>query len=237
MNNHNASNFRNNTMKKGTIAVITGDLVNSSQFQPAEIAELMQVLQKELSSYERTEASAGVKFDISRGDSFQGIVENPEQALSTALKIKAFINSYQKDRSRASNASPVTNARIAIGIGEANYDLDTINISNGQAFQLSGRTLDAMKAKDLGIALTTPDMDVNDEYKVHMKFLDSVTARWSVASAEVVYHLLGNQKEQLIADKLNRSQAAINHRKKAAGWDEIQLLLKRYHQTITLKFK
>ena len=223
-------------MKTGTIAVITGDLINSSQFETEQLAEIMRMLNKEFKILNLRTAQGEVGFSISRGDSFQGIVEDPMEALSIALGIKAFLNSYNDKRDVATNASPIVDVRLSIGIGEANYDLDSINISNGEAFQLSGRILDMMKAGDIKMTLTTPIQDLNDEFYVHMKFLDNMTDRWSMASAEVVYYFLKGLKEREIAEKLNRSQAAINHRKKAAGWFEIRLLLKRYKQVIKSNF-
>lgn len=223
-------------MKIGTIAVITGDLVNSSQFEPGRMEEIMKLLSRKLDTFNDRKNDGNISFAISRGDSFQGIVENPLNALKIAIELKAFLNSYMVYDSVATNASPIADVRISIGIGEASYDLKAINISNGEAFQLSGRILDAMKSKDSKMALTTSNGDINDEFKVHMKFLDSITDRWSGASAEVVAFLLRGYKEQDIAKELNRSQAAINQRKKAAGWDEIQLLLKRYEQVFKQHF-
>lgn len=223
-------------MKTGTIAVITGDLINSSQFETEQLAEIMTKLNKEFKILNLRTGNGEVGFSISRGDSFQGIVEDPMEALSIALGIKAFLNSYNYKNDEATNTSPIVDVRLSIGIGEANYDLDSINISNGEAFQLSGRILDMMKAGDIKMTITTPIQDLNDEFYVHMKFLDSTTDRWSMASAEVVYYFLKGLKEREIAEKLNRSQAAINHRKKAAGWFEIRLLLKRYKQVIKSNF-
>jgi len=223
-------------MKTGTIAVISGDLVNSSQFEPGRMEEIMTRLSRKLDVLNDRKSDGNISFAISRGDSFQGIVENPLNALKIAIELKAFLNSYIAYNSVATNTSPIADVRISIGIGEASYDLKSINISNGEAFQLSGRILDAMKSKDSKMELTTSNDEINDEFKVHMMFLDSVTDRWSSASAEVIIFLLLGYKERDIAVELNRSQAAINHRKKAAGWDEIQLLLKRYGQVIKQHF-
>ena len=192
-------------------------------------------LNAEFETYTRYQSDKSVVFTMFRGDSFQGIVEDPGRALGLALQLKALINSFNDAETEVGNNVPLADVRISIGIGEASYDLDAINVSNGEAFQLSGRTLDGMKSKQIKMALTTAVSDVNDEFKVHMKFLDATTDRWSMASAEVVYYLLKDYKEQQIAEELNRSQAAINHRKKAAGWDEIRLLLRRYEQ-LTKKY-
>ncbi len=222
-------------MKNATIAVITGDLVDSSRFSNTRMSAIIGRLNTEFKTYTKLPSDKSVEFTMFRGDSFQGIVEDPSLALSLALQIKALINSFNDADTDAGNNVPLADVRISIGIGEASYDLNAINVSNGEAFQLSGRTLDSMKSRQSKMAVTTPVSDVNDEFEVHMKFLDATTDRWSMASAEVVYYLLQDYKEQQIAKELNRSQAAINHRKKAAGWDEIRLLLRRYEQ-LTKKY-
>jgi hypothetical protein len=223
-------------MKTATVAVITGDLVNSSAYSQNTIQTIIQRLTDEFQVISQETGDDVTAFTLFRGDSFQGIVEDPSQALQIALRLKALINSFSDSGEEAGNTIPVSDVRISIGIGEASYDVNAINVSNGEAFQLSGRTLDSMKTKQLKMALTTPNSNINDEFRVHMKFLDSITDRWSMASAEVVYFLLKQLKEKQIAEQLNRSQAAINHRKKAAGWEEIRLLLQRFEQVMKSEF-
>lgn len=223
--------------KSGTIAVITGDLVNSSQYDLVTMNALISRLNKEFDRLSGEFSEKIVRFSMYRGDSFQGIIEDASLALSIAIRLKALVNSYSTDKSSAGNRSPLADVRIAIGIGTGNYNPDAIHISNGEAFQLSGRALDTMKHDNLKMSLHTNNEDINDEFKVHMSFLDHVTNHWSMASAEVVYFLLKAYKERDIADELNRSQAAINLRKKAAGWEEIKLLLGRYDRKIKTLIK
>lgn len=223
-------------IKTKQIAVITGDLVDSSSFSNDRMLAIISRLKNEFTTLKTTESAGKAYFSLYRGDSFQGIVEETENALVIALKLKALINSYVDKNTDTGNKTPLADVRISIGIGEATYDIDAINVSNGPAFQLSGRSLDTMKANNLMMSLTTGDPEIDDEFRVHMKFLDGITHRWSIASAEVVYFLLNDYKELQIANELNRSQAAINLRKKAAGWDEIKLLMQRYEHVIK-KFK
>lgn len=174
----------------------------------------------------------GAIFTIFRGDSFQGIVKHPEDALQIALRLKAAVLKVQNKAQKKSNM-PVADVRIAIGIGEADYIEKAIAESNGEAFHYSDHTLDTMKAENKKLSLKTGNENINGEFKVSLKFLDSLTDKWSIASAEVVFYLLKGMKEQQIADLLKRSQAAINLRKKAAGWEEVQLLLHRFNQVFS----
>lgn len=211
------------------VAVLTADLINSTSYEKSFLMEVVSILKTEFDSISREQDAL---FTIFRGDSFQGIVKHPEDALRIALRLKTAVLKVQDAAQKKSNM-PVADVRIAIGIGEADYNEKGISESNGEAFHYSGHTLDTMKAENKKLSLKTENENINNEFKVSLKFLDSLTDKWSIASAEVVYYLLKGMKEQQIADLLKRSQAAINLRKKAAGWEEVQLLLHRFNQVFS----
>ena len=211
------------------VAVLTADLINSTSYNKPFLNEVITTLKIEFESISNEQDAY---FSLFRGDSFQGVVKNPETALHIALKIKSAVLKVRDISEKKSNI-PIADVRIAIGIGEADFNEKTIAESNGEAFQFSGNTLDTMKVENKKISLKTASQQVNDEFEVSLKFLDSLTSKWSVASAEVIYYLLKGMKEQQIANLLGRSQAAINLRKKAAGWEEVQLLLQRFNQVFS----
>jgi len=210
------------------VAVLTADLINSTTYDKKTLQQVIAVLKEE---FEELNTREDAIFAIFRGDSFQGILKQPKDALHIALKLKTSICKVQSTTQKKSS-SPMADVRIAIGIGEAEYNENAIAESNGEAFHLSGKTLDTMKSENKKISLKTANAEINGEFQVSLKFLDSLTDKWSIASAEVVYFLLKGLKEQQIANELHRSQAAIHLRKKAAGWEEIQLLLQRFEQNI-----
>jgi len=210
------------------VAVLTADLINSTTYDKKTLQQVIAVLKEE---FEELNSREDAIFAIFRGDSFQGILKQPKDALHIALKLKTSICKVQSTTQKKSS-SPMADVRIAIGIGEAEYNENAIAESNGEAFHLSGKTLDTMKSENKKISLKTANAEINGEFQVSLKFLDSLTDKWSIASAEVVYFLLKGLKEQQIANELHRSQAAIHLRKKAAGWEEIQLLLQRFEQNI-----
>ncbi|MBA3986202.1 MAG: hypothetical protein H0X63_06450 [Flavobacteriales bacterium] len=210
------------------VAVLTADLINSTTYDKKTLQQVIAVLKEE---FEELNTREDAIFAIFRGDSFQGILKQPKDALHIALQLKTSICKVQSATQKKSS-SPMADVRIAIGIGEAEYNENAIAESNGEAFHLSGKTLDLMKSENKKISLKTANAEINGEFQVSLKFLDSLTDKWSIASAEVVYFLLKGLKEQQIANELHRSQAAIHLRKKAAGWEEIQLLLQRFEQNI-----
>lgn len=208
-------------------AVITGDLIDSTNYKPQELDGILNVINTEFEDFRSTYQT---DFKIFRGDSFQGVVLDPTVALDLAMTIKTTVGKIVIQDKKSSG---LTDFRIAIGIGEINLKRDSILESNGEAFQFSGKTLDTMKGDYPRLLLKTADKDLNNQFNVYFGLLDSITSKWSVASAEVVYYLHKGKKETEAAKILGINQSAVNHRKKAANWDAISMLLKRYKAVVT----
>ncbi|NNC71116.1 MAG: hypothetical protein HKN90_09875 [Flavobacteriaceae bacterium] len=208
-------------------AVITGDLIDSTKYTPSELDTILNTLNEE---FENLKNQHNADFKIFRGDSFQGIVLDPSKALDVVFTIKTSINKLKNTNPKLSG---LTDFRIAIGIGSVNLKRESILESNGEAFQFSGRALDTLKSDYPRLVLKTKDLNLDNEFNVNFSLLDSIISKWSRASAEVVYYVHKGLKEKEIAEVLGINQSAVNHRKKAANWDSIALLLKRYKTVIS----
>lgn len=220
------------------VAVLTADLVKSSFYEEEVLEKVLNALKAEFVHIKETYAEEEVRFKIYRGDSFQGVIKKPEEALKIALQIKAAVNRIHLKKTKKNKAySKIADFKIAIGIGTQSIEREAISESNGQAFQFSGRTLDEMKAENRKTRLKTEFEEVNAEFNTSFFLMDTITDKWSTASAEVVFYLLSGLKEREIATEINISQSAVNQRKKAAGWEAISELLTRYRNVITTRFK
>lgn len=219
------------------IAVLTADLIDSSLYDEKVLKLVLDTLKSEFEDITSRYGGKSVKLDIYRGDSFQGIVKDPVEALLVAMQIKAAINRIHLQKTKKSKTyAKIADFKIAIGIGTQNIAREAIAESNGQAFQFSGRTLDEMKNENRKTRLKTQLDDINEEFDTSFFLLDTITDKWSTASAEVVYYLLRDLKEREVAEELGISQSAVNQRKKAAGWEAIASLLARYRKVITTNF-
>src|SRR5690606_9565629 len=184
------------------IAVLTADLIDSTQYDEGVLKKVLDTLSSEFELITKEYKNKEVRFDIYRGDSFQGIIKDPAQALLISLQIKAAINKIHLKKTRKSRTySKIADFRIAIGIGAMELERKAIAESNGQAFQFSGRTLDEMKNENRKTRLKTPEQDVDDEFNTGFYLMDTITDKWSTASAEVVYYLLKGLKEREIAEE------------------------------------
>lgn len=98
---------------------------------------------------------------------------------------------------------------MAIGIGEVNFLKDSIVISDGEAFRLSGRDMDDIKKKKL--SLRTRWEDINGEFKVSTAFADDIISKWTQAQAEVIYlSWLYNSTQKEIASRIGKSPQTIS---------------------------
>ena len=194
------------------VAVITGDIINSKRNNPKT---WLKALKNELEK-----AGKGPKtWDIYRGDSFQLLLNNPEDALLTAIKIKASLKSIKN-----------TNVRMSIGIGDITYNAPKITESNGTAFVHSGEKFELLKKEKQNLAIKSDwpafDKDINLFLKLALIAMDN----WTTNAAEIVYTTLENPGK--LQEELGRivgiKQNAISNRLKRAYYDEIIELNEMY---------
>ncbi|WP_405198778.1 hypothetical protein [Christiangramia sp. LLG6405-1] len=215
-------------------AVITADLLNSTKYSAELLTEVLDIINAEIEGIEIEYKNS--KFELYRGDSIQGVIE-PVSSFRSALRIKTAVNKLRSQEAIDSNSYRIeADLRISIGIGTIEFKRESILESNGEAFQFSGRTLDEMKKTGRKMTLKTGIEEINNEFDNAFLLFDTITDKWSSASAEVIYYLLKEMKETEIAETLGISQSAVNQRKKAAGWDAILSLMERYEQVMKQYF-
>ena len=212
---------------KKIYAVLTGDLVGYSRYNPKDRKEVLLHLKDSFKKLPLDITAS--KFWVFRGDSFQGILSRPEEALKAALIIRSYLVSrYKGKKSRL-------DARIAIGIGTVDYLPLRVGEGDGEAFRNSGMELDGMKKSEKNLIVKTPWKELNDELSTEGALLDAVIERWTKEQAEaIMYQIIGLTQEE-IARILKISQPAVFHRLRTCGSRAVQEFLKRYQDTIKYK--
>ncbi len=197
-------------------AVITGDIVNSrSAHSEAWITSLKSVL----NDY----GTCPKDWDIYRGDSFQLLIDNVEESLMAAIRIKASIKTRKWQ-----------DARMAIGIGDISYTSDRVTESNGDAFVRSGQKFESLKQQKVTLSVGSPWKDFDDEMNLYVRLALIAIDGWSVASAEFVLVQLANMEKSQdeLAALLHIGQPAVSERKKRAYFDEIIELETRFRNRV-----
>ncbi|CAN5380654.1 SatD family protein [soil metagenome] len=217
--------MKNITLKPNIFAVITGDIVKSSQLNIHKKKILLSSLKKLFHSINK-EGKMAAPFQIYRGDSFQGVLKNPLDALQVGILLKTGLKTSFETSLKNS-----WDARIAIGIGEIDFLQKKGSEGDGPAFRRSGPVLDEMKG-ETRLLIRTPWPTVDLEFEVATAFLDVIISKWSSSQAEVISEQINGFTQQEIAQKINISQAAVNYRLKNAGWNALNKFLKRYELVI-----
>lgn len=208
-------------------AIITGDIVRSEQIALDKRDLLIKVLRDIVANLQKI---SPMKMEMFRGDSFQIVVECPETSLKIASMIRAGLKSCSP-----TDAKEVWDARISIGIGTTDYQGDSIVTSDGEAFKLSGRGLDAMEKNRL--AVSTCWHDVNEELDAGLAFADDLITGWSVNQAKVIYLSVAQELSQtVIANIIEKSQQNVSKTLTSAKESLLVRFLKRF-ETIIIKHK
>ena len=194
---------------KITTGIITGDVINSRETQSGI---WLPYLKEGLNAYGNTPK----QWEIYRGDSFQLEVP-PKEALKAAIFIKACLKQQGG-----------IDARMAIGLGEKDYDADNITESNGTAFVRSGECFQNLKKQTLGIQSEVEAFDTPMNLMIKLALL--TMDHWLPATARIVKIALEHPKanQKALAALLGKSQSTISEALLRAGFDEIKQLMHFY---------
>lgn len=231
-------------METGKIyAVLTGDLIGSSRFRIQQREGVLSNLKD--SFQEISPEIIESPFVVFRGDSFQGVLTRPEEALKAALIIRASLLSKFKGKRTH------LDARIAIGIGTIDYlPRDQVGEGDGEAFRNSGPELDRMKKGEQNLVIRTPWAEINEELGIECALFDALIQRWTKEQAEAIAYQLPKRvflaqdqviiqeiTQEIIAKFLNISQSALSQRLKTGGYWAVQAFLERFNMIIQDKVK
>ncbi len=198
-----------------TIAIITGDIINSRQANPQL---WLTPLKETLSEF----GDEPKQWEIYRGDSFQ-LEISKEKALEVAIFIKASLK-QQKG----------IDVRMAIGIGNKDYDSEKITESNGSAFVHSGECFEGLKKQTLALKSSSEAFNTTMNLMLQLALLNMNT--WLPATARIVKatmeHPQSNQKE--LAAILENSQSNVSEALLRAGFDEVQKMIHFYKTQVEL---
>lgn len=185
-----------------TAAVITADIVNSTQLTRLAGKKLTDKLRSLLAPY---------KFGFYRGDSFQVYLKDPGNALIVVLRLRA----------AARTIGVICDIRASIGIGKVKPNFRKLSTATGEAFTLSGRAFDEISKTGDRLIIRSSDQSVNLSLKIMGYFIDYIFKALTPKQAEVLLVLLAGNTQLEAARKLRKSQSTINKHAQSAGWNEL----------------
>jgi len=196
-------------------SVITGDIIGSRQ---QESQHWVDDLKKILASLGKTPS----QWEVYRGDEFQIEVSNPEDALLTAILVKAHLRAIKSD------------ARMSIGFGNKTHNAKRISESNGSAFINSGELFETLKKQKVNLALRTGDLDFDEKLNLMLQLALTFMDSWLVQSAEFVAVAIENPtlSQEELGQQLGINQAAVSRRQKRAQFDLVMNLDRYFRKQI-----
>lgn len=200
------------------VAIITGDIINSENYQ---VAEWMPFLKEQLSKYGETPKV----WELYRGDEFQ-IKTTPMKALELCILLKARLKTIKG-----------LDVRMAIGIGMETFVGTSISESNGTAYQYSGCVFEKLREQKINIAIKTGITDKDETLNLLLKLALDFMDEWSPVSAEIVYLALGKpaMQQKELGNILGIQQSAVSQRQKRARLDLVKQVLAYYSSIINSK--
>jgi len=206
-------------------AILTGDIVNSTQLLLEEGTKLVTVLGLFL---------AHNPHEFYRGDSFQAYIKKPDEALRLALACRCLAIGITE--ARREDTASIADVRISIGIGEVPTSLKSLGVARGEAFLLSGRQFDSLRETGRRLAIRCNDNEpiANIGFEVMTDYLDSICRKMTPTQANLIVELLRGTSQQQYANTFQKSKSTVSQLANAGRWPEIEKVLKQYEQLINL---
>jgi hypothetical protein len=209
-----------------TAAILTGDLIGSTQAAPADLEAAIDVLAataEEIATWMPGASAFRPRFTRYRGDGWQMHVAEPALALRALLFLVAKL--------RAADIGLGT--RAAIGIGAiASLGTDSLADARGPAFEASGRALDAIgRTRRMAIE----GERVTPWQRIIVDLLDERSARWTKPQAEAMHLALAPRPDEPtlaeMASTLDITAQAVNYRLTGAGAPAIRRSLRSWEES------
>lgn len=184
------------------IAVITGDLVGSSTLTKNEFKQVLALLEQRLQSFKKGFAA---EWEFYRGDSFQVVLKQPQHAARAAVLLASELIAAGHQ------------ATISMGVGAYRTLEDRPSLSQGQAFELSGRGLDESARGEL--TFQSGHQNLNDTLGLSTRFVSFLLNGLTRKQAQVLglYVDMNCAEHQALADKLGTSRQNVSSHLKRSG--------------------
>lgn len=208
------------------IAVISGDIVNSTKLTSDQFDQLLKRI-KDIQGW-ITKGNSSNAHSIERGDEFQTVVHDIENALRYTIIYRVGIKALGKEFDCRISFAIASNADLRVLVSE----------SMGEAFVLSGRGLKALKNDRL--LFSSDRFELTKHFDLLFKYLDRQLTELTSRQCEVMLPMLRTNEGLPIselAEKLDVATATASKSLKASGWQLISELNWRFiNQVAGLKY-
>lgn len=224
-------------------ATISADIVSSTELTPCALSQLQNEIEVFVEQIEKEYEDTWGR--LSKGDSVEIYIGNPQNSLRIALLLKAMIKKFKVDTDCAGqnvdkkrlSMFKTYGVRIAIAVGEMRIADKRTNMLDGEAIYASGRAIERQRTSNKSkivikntLFFDSSDAKLAQQINAYMGFLDILFKRASERQCEVIYYRLLGMSEIEISQKMGIKQPAVNQHSTSFGWNAVEQLLKYYEQ-------
>jgi len=201
-------------------AVITGDIVDSSKLSKAQRKLLPGLIAKASSETSQAfPAAVPLTVDVFRGDGWQLLVSDVTRSLRVGLYFRAVLRSAA-ERGRG------LDTRVAVAVGTVDFVGERVSQGDGEAYRLSGRTLEDMPRKQR-LLLALPAGNETEALAIIVRLIDVLAQGWTGKQALAVRGALRGWTQEKIAKEWPESisQQAVTKHLDGAQWPALEAAL------------
>ena len=186
------------------IAVLTGDIVNSTKMSTQTYSNVIQSLKAIINQIHEKYGAVG---EIYRGDEFQIQFPNPLHAIECTLLIKLSLHA-------AKFSNKPIQSTLSLAYGNYSQLNDKPNTSSGAVFINSGRGLDQASRGDISINFEKTSENEAQKMTLLTQFLNHQLNRLTRTQAELLYQYIESTyaEHKKIADITGTSRQNISNR-------------------------
>jgi hypothetical protein len=217
-------------MRKSTeyVGVVTGDVVSSTSAKDPGLVQ--ETLARVLDHVSEANRSCIVQdFAVYRGDGFQGVT-TPESALRVVLTIR--MNLLAEFRNWGGKRLDV---RMGVGVGRTDPLGENPGQGHGEAFLLSGKTLDALSAKSTEkrrLVVRTPWEPFNRAMAPQCALFDALASGWTDRQSRAAELGLGGLTQKRIGERMGIKQSTASAHLTASGLWAVKESIAYYEESI-----
>lgn len=210
-------------------ATISADIVASTSLSRATLVELTTGVKRVLET--AAENYQGFWGRLVKGDSIECVMERPKDALRVAILLKSFIKSFIPSDGIADSKFKQFGLRLAIGIGEMRIIDKDLDMMDGEAIYLSGRSLADIQDKTTDSLHIVMKHDVsNGALSIISMLLNHIINKATRRQCETLFHKLQCKVDAEVAQRMHISRSGANNNLRNMGWDAIERAIKYYEQ-------
>lgn len=209
-------------------AVVTGDVVRSTQLSPPsrrDLHEAMEATSEALQEVHHQDLLAPI--DRFSGDRWQMVLESVPAVLRAALLFRAGL--------RARMQSHRVDTRMALAVGTIDFiPGDRVSQGDGEAFRQSGRLLESMR-KGANMRFSFSGRSEERQLDIVVRLVDALAIRWSDRQSLAVSGALQGWTQARIAGgwwPRPISQQAVAQHLDRASWSAVEVGLEFFEETL-----